>query len=90
VAGCTVHFIDYGEDSGPIIAQKSYPIQENDTLETVREKGLLSEWQLYPECIQLYAQGRLHVVTLTHTHKDGRVIKHRVVKIVQAMAGSDG
>lgn len=83
LAGCTVHFIDYGEDSGPIIAQKSFAIREDDTLEGVRGKGLALEWQLYPECIQLFAEGRLHLVTLTHTRKNGRVFQRRIIKIVQ-------
>lgn len=83
VAGCTVHFIDYGEDSGPIIAQKTFAIEENDTLEQVREKGLALEWQLYPECIQLFAEGRLHLVTVTHTLDNGQIVQRRIVKIVQ-------
>jgi len=56
VGGCTVHFIDYGEDSGPIIGQKCFQILEDDTLDTVRRKGLELEWQLFPECIQLFAE----------------------------------
>ena len=58
VGGCTVHFIDYGEDSGPIIGQMSFAITPEDSLESVREKGLALEWQLYPACIQLFAEGR--------------------------------
>ncbi len=52
VGGCTVHFIDYGEDTGKIIGQKAFEIEDADTLEDVREKGLALEWQLYPECIR--------------------------------------
>ena len=59
VGGCTVHFVDYGEDTGPIIGQKAFEITPDDTIDTVREKGLKLEWQLYPECIQLFAEGRL-------------------------------
>ncbi len=59
VAGCTVHFIDYGEDTGPIIGQRAFQIDEGDTLETVKEKGLALEWELYPECIQKFALGLL-------------------------------
>lgn len=55
VGGCTVHFIDYGEDTGPIIGQRAFPIEEGDTLEDVKRKGLEQEWQLYPECIQKIA-----------------------------------
>jgi phosphoribosylglycinamide formyltransferase 1 len=59
VGGCTVHFIDYGEDSGPIIGQRAFAIGPDDTLDKIREKGLQEEWLLYPECIQLFAKKRL-------------------------------
>lgn len=81
VGGCTVHFIDYGEDSGPIIGQKAFPIAEGAGLDSVKKKGLELEWQLYPECIQLFAHGRLHVVTMTHTLDKGRTMQRRVVRI---------
>jgi phosphoribosylglycinamide formyltransferase-1 len=61
VGGCTVHFVDYGEDTGPIIGQKAFAIEDDDTLETVRKKGLELEWQLYPECIQRFAEGRVRL-----------------------------
>lgn len=81
VGGCTVHFVDYGEDSGPIIGQRSFPILETDTLEDVKRKGLEQEWLLYPECIQLFAQKRLRVVTMAHTSEKGDMTRRRVVKI---------
>lgn len=56
IGGCTVHYVDYGEDTGPIIGQKAFEIHDKDTLEDVRKKGLEKEWQLYPECIQKFAQ----------------------------------
>lgn len=62
VGGCTVHFIDYGEDSGPIIGQRAFPIEAGDTLDDVKRKGLALEWELYPEAIQLFAEGRLRLV----------------------------
>ncbi len=62
VGGCTVHFVDYGEDSGPIIGQKAYAIEPTDDLDSIRKKGLALEWRLYPECIQLFAENRLRVV----------------------------
>jgi phosphoribosylglycinamide formyltransferase-1 len=62
VGGCTVHFIDYGEDSGPIIGQRAFPIQPGDTLETIKKNGLIEEWKLYPHCIGLFGQGKLEVV----------------------------
>jgi len=57
VGGCTVHYIDYGEDTGPIIGQRAFQIEDGDTLEMVKQKGLALEWQLYPECIQKFALG---------------------------------
>lgn len=83
VGGCTVHFIDYGEDSGPIIGQRTFPILETDTLEDVKRKGLEQEWQLYPECIQHFARGRLKTLRMTHRLADGRVYQRTVVKIAQ-------
>jgi phosphoribosylglycinamide formyltransferase-1 len=56
VGGCTVHFIDYGEDTGPIIGQKTFNIEDNDTLDDIKKKGLELEWQLFPECIQKFAE----------------------------------
>jgi phosphoribosylglycinamide formyltransferase-1 len=56
VGGCTVHFIDYGEDTGPIIGQKAFEIKEGDTLDDVKRNGLVQEWALDPECIQKFAE----------------------------------
>ncbi len=56
VGGCTVHFIDYGEDTGPIIGQKAFEIADTDTLDDVKHKGLEKEWELYPACIQKFAR----------------------------------
>lgn len=58
VGGCTVHYIDYGEDTGPIIGQKAFEIEDGDTLDDIKKKGLELEWQLYPECIQKFADSR--------------------------------
>ncbi len=84
VGGCTVHFIDYGEDSGPIIGQRAFAIAPEDTLETIRRKGLELEWQLYPECIQLYAQDRLRVVERAWRLDDGRTYRRAVVEILES------
>ena len=83
VGGCTVHFIDYGEDSGPIIGQRAFPILETDTLDDVKHKGLEQEWQLYPECIQAFALGLLKTMNMTHRLGNGRVVQRTVVKIAQ-------
>ena len=81
VGGCTVHFIDYGEDSGPIIGQRAFAIEETDSLETVRKKGLALEWELYPACIQLYAEGRLQVIEAVYPQKDGTEVLRKTVRI---------
>ena len=79
--GCTIHFVDYGEDTGPIIGQKAFEITPDDTIDTVREKGLKLEWQLYPECIQLFAEDRLRVVSKTYTLENNIELKRKVVEI---------
>jgi len=83
VGGCTVHFIDYGEDSGPIIGQRSFPIEKTDTIESIRKKGLALEYKLYPECIRLFAEGRLTVVKMTYADAKGNLSQRSVVKIAQ-------
>lgn len=83
VAGCTVHFIDYGEDTGPIVGQRAFPIDEDDTLASVREKGLRLEWSLYPACIQLFAEGRLSVEEVVHRLPSGKTCRRKRVRILK-------
>ena len=59
VSGCTVHFVDEGVDSGPIILQKVVEVSDDDTEESLAEKILKEEHQVYPQAIQLFCQGRL-------------------------------
>lgn len=61
VAGCTVHFVDEGMDSGPIILQEAVPVRDDDTPATLAERILAVEHVLYPRAISLYCQGRLVV-----------------------------
>ena len=61
VSGCTVHFVTEGVDTGPIIRQAAVPVQENDTAETLEARILAEEHRIYPEAIQLFADGRLSV-----------------------------
>jgi phosphoribosylglycinamide formyltransferase 1 len=83
VGGCTVHFVDNGpEDSGPIIGQKVYEINEDDTIDAIKVKGLANEWQLFPECIQLYAKGRLKVIEKEHDLGKKGVFRRRIVKML--------
>lgn len=59
VSGCTVHFVDEGVDTGPIIIQRCVPVLEDDTPETLAERILKEEHKIYSEAIQLFAEGRL-------------------------------
>jgi phosphoribosylglycinamide formyltransferase-1 len=83
VGGCTVHFIDYGEDTGPIIGQRAFQIRPEDTLDSIRQKGLKLEWELYSECIQLFAAGRIKIVKTDFALRGGEKVSKTVVKIVE-------
>jgi phosphoribosylglycinamide formyltransferase-1 len=61
ISGCTVHFVDAGTDTGPIILQSTVPVLEDDTAESLAERIHFEEHKLYPAAIQLFAQGRLQV-----------------------------
>lgn len=61
VSGCTVHFVTNEYDRGPIILQRAVPVVEGDTAETLAGRVFEQELIAYPEAIELYAQGRLHV-----------------------------
>lgn len=61
VAGCTVHFVDAGTDTGPIIAQEAVPVLDGDDEESLRLRILAREHELLPRVLQLIAQGRVHV-----------------------------
>ena len=59
VTGCTVHFVDQGVDSGPIIAQETVPVLPTDNPETLHERIQQVERRLYPQVIGALAQGRI-------------------------------
>ena len=61
IAGCTVHFVDEGTDSGPIIIQAAVPAFDSDTEETLSARILAEEHKIFPKAIQLFAEGRLSV-----------------------------
>jgi phosphoribosylglycinamide formyltransferase-1 len=60
-SGCTVHFVDTGTDTGPIIIQAVVPVLDCDTEATLSARILEQEHQIYPRAIQLFAEGRLRV-----------------------------
>ncbi|MBM4143854.1 MAG: phosphoribosylglycinamide formyltransferase [Lentisphaerae bacterium] len=61
VTGCTVHLVDAGTDTGPIVVQKAVPVLEDDTAETLHARIQVEEHKAYPEALQLLAEGRLAV-----------------------------
>ena len=61
VSGCTVHFVEEGVDTGPIIQQAAVPVLEGDTAESLEARILAQEHRIYPEAIQLFAEGCLAV-----------------------------
>jgi len=62
ISGATVHFVDEGVDTGPIICQVAVPVREDDTEETLAARTLEQEHQLYPRAIRLFAEERLSIV----------------------------
>ena len=67
VTGATVHFVDEGTDTGPIILQKSVQVHQDDTPKTLQQRVMEeAEWQLLPQAIDMIANGRISV-------QDGKV-----------------
>lgn len=61
VAGCTVHFVDEGMDSGPIILQAPVPVLDNDDEDSLTARILEQEHVIYPLALRLLAEGKLHI-----------------------------
>ncbi len=62
VAGCTVHFVDAGTDTGPIIAQAAVPVLDDDDAESLRLRVLAEEHRLLPAVVRAFAEGRIELV----------------------------
>ncbi|MFA5514940.1 MAG: phosphoribosylglycinamide formyltransferase [Desulfuromonadales bacterium] len=60
-SGCTVHFVDAGLDTGPIIIQAVVPVLDDDDEKSLAERILQQEHLAYPRAIQLFAEGRLRI-----------------------------
>ena len=68
VTGATVHFVDEGTDTGPIILQKAVEVREGDTPEILQRRVMeQAEWKIMPQAIDLIANDKIQVV-------DGRVV----------------
>ena len=61
VSGATIHVVDEGVDTGPIVLQAAVPVLDDDTEATLAARILAEEHRLYPEAIRLYAEGRLEI-----------------------------
>ncbi len=62
VTGATVHFVDEGTDTGPILLQKAVAVKEDDTPERLQRRVMEeAEWKILPEAIRLIAAGRVQV-----------------------------
>lgn len=60
-AGCTVHFIDEGVDTGPVIVQAVVPVHDDDTEDSLAARILVQEHKIYPMAIRLFFEGRLKI-----------------------------
>jgi len=61
IAGCTVHVVDEGTDTGPIVVQAAVPVLDEDTEETLSARILRQEHRCYPRAVQLFAEGRISI-----------------------------
>ncbi|MCL2625517.1 MAG: phosphoribosylglycinamide formyltransferase [Cystobacterineae bacterium] len=59
LSGCTIHLVNEGVDSGPILAQAAVPVLENDDVDSLSARIQNVEHQLYPQVVRLFAEGRL-------------------------------
>ena len=68
-AGCTVHFVDCGTDTGPIILQAVVPVTQDDTEETLSARIQVEEHRTFPEAVRLFTEGKISV--------EGRLVRIR-------------
>jgi phosphoribosylglycinamide formyltransferase-1 len=61
ISGCTVHFVDAGTDTGPILAQSVVDVRDDDTRDSLAARIIAREHQLFPQVLQWIADGRVHV-----------------------------
>ena len=62
ISGCTVHFVEEGVDTGPIIIQAAVPVKDDDTSETIASRILEHEHIIYPKAVKLFSENRLKIV----------------------------
>jgi phosphoribosylglycinamide formyltransferase-1 len=70
ISGCTVHFVDEGMDTGPIVIQAAVPVMPGDTEDSLSERILKYEHKIFPEAVRLFSEGRIEVEGRKVTIKD--------------------
>lgn len=79
ITGCTVHFVDGGTDTGPIIAQSGVPVLDGDDENTLRDRILAKEHALLPQVLQWICEGRVSILRASAPGPRPRVAVHGVV-----------
>jgi phosphoribosylglycinamide formyltransferase 1 len=74
VTGCTVHFVDAGVDSGPIVGQQTVPVLDQDTATTLHQRIQMAEHELYPKCVAAIARGEIAVQGRRALWRDGKML----------------
>lgn len=63
ISGCTVHFVDEGMDTGPIVIQAAVPVRDDDTEDALSTRILKLEHKIFPQAIKLFSEGKLEVIS---------------------------
>jgi phosphoribosylglycinamide formyltransferase-1 len=78
ISGCTVHFVDEGVDTGPVIIQAAVPVYDDDTEDSLSERILKQEHKIFPFAIKLFSEGKIRVegrrVTIQGPRSDSMLI----------------
>jgi phosphoribosylglycinamide formyltransferase-1 len=78
ISGCTVHFVDEGVDTGPIIVQAAVPVYHDDTEDTLSERILSQEHKVFPYAIKLYSEGKISIdgrkVAISQAREDSLLV----------------
>lgn len=77
ISGCTVHFVDEGTDSGPVILQRAVPVLDDDDPGSLAERILLEEHIALPEAVSLFCEDRLHILGRAVIRLDSDLHKER-------------
>jgi phosphoribosylglycinamide formyltransferase-1 len=85
ISGCTVHFVDEGVDTGPIIIQAAVPVMQGDTEDALSERILKYEHKIFPEAVRLFAEDRIEVEGRKVTVKDIKTPGHDDVLVNPAL-----